>query len=254
VEILIALMIAGGVTKAVSGIISRANQREQSIAEAKYQASVADINQAQQATDLQNTLKQMDQGLGVQMGDDYSKAGSVQSQTKAGFTGAMADTYMGQLGQEAGLVDLKQQNLEASGQISASAGASGLRDNLTMQSVVDSQIREKETFARSQIDQGLSNSVYKAGNQANASMDEANKLLTAYQPGSAYMSAFSFKQQAMKTQGAYSTALYTKKRTYLEKIVLDNQYNWNWFAADAFGVLGAAADTGTSLYSAGAFK
>ena len=239
--VFVASLAVGAIAGGVGAAMSARAARKQARAQARYQKAQ---NEARRKT----TLGTMEHDLVEGMTSTYEQAGDITGQINAQSTSAMSNTYLGQLASESELTNMKQQDAEASGALNLQMGASGAEQDVTLQTVINSQMQQQENEKRSAIDASRDLSVFQNDtNVANAKTTQ-NRMLTKYNPGDAVMRRYEYTRRRVNAEADITSS-------YMDDIIKENKYNATWFAADALGFLSSAAGAGQSyaLYS-GSFK
>lgn len=237
---LIGLLVVGAAAKFAGGVVGRAEERkaarkqaEQGIKDAEFKRDTA--------------LGTMERQLVGNMGEDYLAAGDLENQANTQGIASAQNTFIGQLQAEQDMMDLKASNARSSAELVATQGASGAKQDVNLQTVIDAELQANENAKRSQIDKGLSIATYQRSNTLDAMKTQQNRLESKYDEGSAVRNLYNYQGKRIR-QGT------TLQTTYLNDVIKDNTYNAGWFAADLLGGFGAAADVGSSLYGLGLLK
>lgn len=233
----IAALVVGGIAKAVGGILEGHQTRENNREEAERQKELAEYRK-------NTALGTMQRELGVAMEGDYLAYGDIQNQLAGEITSSAQGTYIGQLAAEDQYTGLLASNERASGELVAQQGASGTKQDITLQTVIDSELRANANTQRTQIDKGLEMNAYRNKLVADSGQEQLERLGRKYEPNSAFMRLYDYKRERITGETKLQTS-------YLDDIIRSNQYNAGWFFSDLLGVTAAASDTATAGYSMG---
>lgn len=183
----------------------------------------------------------MHRELGMQMERGYEEASALESSLVSGAQ----NTYLGQLAAEGKLLDTIQQGEEAAGGLSARAGASGIKGGGTLSEVLQSQMSERASMMRKQIDSGREMNMAAFGAQARG----LNKMRSQFDQGSSFMDLYSFKRGAVNAaadlalqDNALDIESAQNSINYAGQVITDQDY-WQggWWAADLFDVVSGIA-------------
>lgn len=247
---LIAALAIGGIASAVGGILERKNQRNEATKKANQEKDQLGFQKQELEYQKNTALGTMEQELGLQKAETLANAADSDAATIAGFTSSMEDTYLSQLGAEAQYRDVLQQGEQAQGSITAAAGSGGIRGNDIVGNVIAGQFQEQAALKRKTIDSGIGASVTKAKTMADLSMGETARMRAQFDDGSAFMALYDYKRQRIQGAADIQSLAMEDQSSYLDSVIKDNKYNWNWFAADALGVTTAAANAYVAGYGA----
>ncbi len=237
VGLLIASLVVGAAASAGAGILSRKNQRQQARKEAQYQIDTI-------AADTKTTLGTMQRELAVQKDADLKKANQIERSAIDDNTANMQSAYIEQLASESSHIDLIESSMQELGTASAQQGASGVRMDATLGSVMTNRANQQISQSRDLIDRTSKTQAGVGALNLAEARAQASEIRSQYDPGSAFMDLYHYKRSRVMSKALLDTAYYSG-------IKKDNEYNTNWFLADLFGVAGAAAGAVQGAYGAG---
>ena len=237
---LIAALVVGAAASAGSKVLANANERQENREKAEYEKQQNEL--AKQALEAQrkSALGQLDLELAASKEADFAQATAIQRGASEQFTQSMQNTYMSQLAAESQHMDLMSNAAQEMGQLNATMGTSGARQDTTLSQVMAAEERRKISESRATIDTARDQAIAAGSMNVLEATTRANELRSKYDTGSAYMDLYNFKRQSIETASDIDLQKLVTQGTYLDQQIKENKYNWTWFAADAFSVLGAA--------------
>lgn len=235
---LLIALIVGAAATAGAGILSRANERQEAKDKANYQKE-------QLALQTETNLGMLDKDLAAQKDSDFTQATAIERGALGELTAGMQQTYIEQLGAESQHMDLMSTTAQEKGAVQAQEGMSGARSDITLGSIVSADQSRRVKESRSAIDRGVKTSVGIGQMNFGESKTRAKTLRERYSEGSAVMDLYNFKKQQIQKGD-------TLESGWLDDVIEDNTYNWQWAMADVFGVAGAASSAVASAYGMGA--
>lgn len=236
---LIAALVVGAIASAGSGILSRANERQEAKDKANYQKE-------QLALQTETNLGMLDKDLAAQKAADFTQATAIERGALEELTAGMQQTYIEQLASESQHMDLLSTSAQEKGAVQAQEGMSGARSDTTLGSIVSADQSRRVKESRSAIDRGVKTSVGMGQMNLAEAKTRAKTLRDRYEEGSAVMDLYNFKKQQINKGDVLESG-------WLDDVIEDNTYNWQWAMADVFGVTSAAAGAVSSAYGMGAF-
>jgi len=239
-------LIGSAVVSIAGSLYSGYQQREKGKTEADYQALQTQNRINAETYNRDTALGKLDLELALDKHTAEQKAGNIETSAKSDFTGTMERTYLGQLGAEANLLNLKTQGVEAVGSLEAGAAARGLRAPTTTKDVLQSNIQSQVNQTRKQIDSGLSSTV--SANKANLDLNlkNASDLRAQFNPGSAYMDVFNYTKKTIQGSSGIALEGLANQKSYLGDLSKSYDYNAGWFLTDLFNVGSMGIDTYTT--------
>jgi hypothetical protein len=226
-----------GISSAISGIMGRANERQEARDKANYQKD-------QLALQTETNLGMLDKDLAAQKDADMNQATAIERGALGEMTAGMQQSYIEQLSAESSHADLLATTAQESGTVGAQEGMSGARSDLTLGSIISSDQTRRVNASRSSIDRQIDSAVGVGQMNWNESKTRAQSLRNRYAENSPVMDLYNFKkQQILKGE--------TLEDNWLDKVVDDNEYKGSWVWADIFGVAGDAAGAAAGAYGMG---
>ena len=236
---LLIALIVGAAATAGAGILNRHTQRQEARDQANYQ-------KAQLSLQTETNLGMLDKDLAAQKDADLTQATAIERGALGELTAGMQQTYIEQLAAESQHMDLLSTTAQEKGAVQAQEGMSGARSDTTLGSIVSADQSRRVQESRSAIDRGVKTSVGMGQANLTEAKTRANTLRNRYSEGSAVMDLYNFKKQQINKGDVLESG-------WLDDVIEDNTYNWQWAMADVFGVTSAAAGAVSSAYGMGAF-
>jgi len=231
-------LVVGAIATGVSGIISRKNQREETIEQAEFEKEKAEF-------DRDTNLGIMEKQLASSMEQDYIAAGDLEKQRNQEATASAQQTFLGQLQAEEELTSMKATNARSIGELQAVQGGSGAKEDINLQTVINAELQAGENAKRNQIDKQLGLATYSRKNATDAMKTQQNRLESKYEEGGSVRDLYNYQ----RTRVTGDTLLTT---TYLDDTIKEQEYFGNgWFLADLLGFAGASADAGAQFAASG---
>lgn len=244
------LLILGAAAKIGSGVVSRANEREETRKQAEYEKEKAELEKKKAEQNKQAALDQMAGELQVQKEEDYAQATALQRGASNTFTKNMQSTYLSQITAESEHMDLMEKGNSALGDLQESEGLSGARGDSTVEGILKSSVSRQISENRAKIDKSLDYATASGAMDIREAATQANQIRSKYDDRSSFMNLYNLKRQNIIDMGDTEAAEYDLQENYLQGIIGSTDY-WNanngWMWADLFGVLGGASDTATIL-------
>jgi len=238
----VASIAVGALATGIGGMMSSAAARKQARAQARYQ-------RAQNEARRQTTLGTMERDLTDSMSQTYEQAGDISGQIDSQSIGAMSNTYLGQIAAESELTNMKQQNAQAVGDVNLQMGTSGAEQDVTLQTVINSQIQQQEGEKRSSIDASRGMAVYQMDTNVAQANQQQDRMLGAYKPGDAIMRRYEYTRGRVNAEAqitdTYMGDVIKANKDYTFKSLMDGDANaWSWFGGDVLGFVAGAAGAG----------
>jgi hypothetical protein len=241
--------LAYGLVNAGASIYQSYQQREEGKKQADYQETLNRNRIAAETYSRDTALGKLGAELAVDKQNAYTKASDIETSATTAFTGAMEKTYLGQLGAEADLLNVKAQGDQAVGSLEAGAAARGLRAPTITKDVLESNIRDQVNQTRKQIDSGRDLSVSQNQASLNMNLKNAADMRAQFNPGSAYMDLYGLTRDRIQGSSDIALAGLANQGSYLSDIRKSYDYENGWWIQDAFAVAGAALNTYSAGYS-----
>jgi hypothetical protein len=237
-------LIGSAIVGAVGAYTSAQGQKKADQARIANQQELDRIAKAAREAKLEIDKGLMRGEYAIAKTDSKEAAADLLQDTKLGFAKTMNDTYLSQAGAEAGYMDMRQQNSEGLGGMTAAQGASGTKQNTKVRDIVASQMSQKEELARKQIDRGVSSNVNYATGMKDQALTKVNRMDTKYDDGSALHNLFNQRLSGMDTMEDFADQADLQQATYLQEAY--DEYN-----SPAWG-LGVGLSMIAPFFSAGA--
>jgi hypothetical protein len=231
----VAALIIGATAKVVGGIIDRAQERKETTERAEYEKKKAEYNR-------DTNLGIMERQLTSAMENDYQQLSDLERDRDIQSRGNAQETFLGQLQAEDEMVKLQTSSARSMGELTATQGSSGAEEDLTVQTLINAEMRAAENSKRTQIDKGLGLATYQRQSATDAMKTQQNRIAGKYEEGGAVRNLYNYQRER-------ETGSTTITTTYLNDVIADQDY-WagGWWAADLLGFAGEAASAGATYF------
>jgi hypothetical protein len=232
-----AALAVGGAAKIYGGWKSRRAKRRAQKKEAKYQKALAQ-EQARYQREMaefqkESALETMERELAMGMETEYEQMGEAETQLLGQSAASYQQTYIGQLAAEQEYTQALTGAERAMGDIQAQQASSGTKEDITLQTIINSEIQQDLNAQRTRIDKGLSLSDYQTQLGIRSAKAEIDRLGRKYEPNSAFMNLYNYKRERVTGETAIQLAHINTQEaiqtSYLDSIIRANRApKWDW--------------------------
>jgi hypothetical protein len=230
-------LAVGGAAKVFGGWKKRKAKRRAQKKEAKYQKALAQ-EQARYQREMaefqkESALETMEKELAMGMETEYEQMGEAETQLLGQSAASYQQTYIGQLAAEQEYTQALTGAERAMGDIQAQQASSGAKEDITLQTIINSEIQQNLNAQRTRIDKGLSLSDYQTQLGIRSAKVEIDRLGRKYEPNSAFMNLYNYKRERVTGETAIQLAHINTQEalqtSYLDSIIKANKApKWDW--------------------------